>query len=343
MSIDHDQYLKVRKNVGLFDATNSYGRLFARGKDALDLLHRMSTNDLKPLEQAKGQAVLTILTNEKGRFIDVLKVVRDSAGDTLLITSKDKEESIIQWLDKFTIMEDARFELATEKIAQFLICGPKAISIVRQYASQESIEESRASVFDLQIESIPATFVKAPSLAGNAWFVLTAVDTASSVWSKLEANVLGRGGAIFDSELFEVLRIENGTPVAPNEINEKHNPLELKLALEAVSFTKGCYIGQEVIARLDAQDKVQRQLVGLRFQDGSPAIGNRISDEALVGVNPLGDEIGDVTSIAHSPANGAIGLGYVRAKYANLGTIVSVKDNEGHKLPAMIVTLPFDV
>ena len=106
-------YFRVRKNVGLFDATNSYGRLFAKGNDAIDLLHRMSTNEMKPLEEAKSQAVLTALLNEKGRFIDVLKVVRDCNGHVMLIASKGSEESIIRWLDKFTIMEDARFVPAT--------------------------------------------------------------------------------------------------------------------------------------------------------------------------------------------------------------------------------------
>jgi tRNA-modifying protein YgfZ len=342
MSIDCDQYQKIQSSAGLFNATNNYGRLFARGKDSIDLLHRMSTNDMKPLEQAKSQAVLTVLLNEKGRFVDVLKVVRDSNGEVLLITSKGLEETVIRWLDKFTIMEDARFEPATEKIAQFLICGPKANSIVSKYAGQDLTEASRTNVYDLQIDSIPATLVKAPSVAGMAWFILTEVETSSKVWHKLEADVLSQEGGIFDSELFELLRIENGTPIAPNEINEKHNPLELALSSEAVSFTKGCYIGQEVIARLDAQDKVQRKLVGLHFPNGTPAIGNKISDEALMGVNPPGDEIGEITSIAYSPSNGNIGLGYIRAKYANPGQVISVKDSNANKLSATLVQLPFE-
>ncbi len=337
-----DVYFRVRDHAGLFDATNSYGRLFARGKDAIDLLHRMSTNDLKPLEEAKSQAVLTILLNEKGRFVDVVKVVRGSKGDVLLITSKETEDTIIRWLDKFTIMEDARFEPATEKIAQFLICGPKAIAIVSQYAGQDLTDATRTSVYNLQIDSTPATLVKAPSIAGDAWFILTASDTASKVWSKLESDVSAHDGAIFDSQLFEILRIENGTPIAPNEINEKHNPLELALATEAVSFTKGCYIGQEVIARLDAQNKVQRTLVGLKFVDAMPNIGDRISDESLIGT-PLGEEIGEITSVTHSPSNSNIGLGYIRAKYANPGAVVSVKDGVGNTLPATLVELPFHV
>ncbi|MFI5202253.1 MAG: YgfZ/GcvT domain-containing protein, partial [Candidatus Kapaibacterium sp.] len=227
------------------------------------------------------------------------------------------------------------------KIHQFLLCGPNATSILSQYA-QESITESRTHVYDLHFESAQVTLVKGPSLAGNGWFILTSAENAPLIWDRLSQDVTAGEGAIMDDELFEVLRIENGTPTAPNELNEKHNPLETPVASEAVSFTKGCYIGQEVIARLDAQQKVQRQLVGLKFNDKVPNIGDRISDEALLGT-PLGDEIGDVTSIVVSPANGAIGLGYVRAKYANPGTVVSVKDSMGNKLPATLVQLPFNV
>ncbi len=340
MVISQIAYRKVHESVGLFDASRSFGRLFARGKDAIDLLHRMSTNDLLPLQAGKSLSALTALTNEKGRIVDVLKVVRDEMGDVALITSKDKEQTVIQWLDKFTIMEDARFELATDKLAQFLICGKNANSILRKYAGQDLEGASNTAVFALHVGEANATLVKGPSLAGNGWFILTSRDSANIVWKQLEAGVLASGGAVMDEDLFEVLRIELGMPLAPNELNEKHNPLETTIAKDAVSFTKGCYIGQEVIARLDAQGKVQRQLVGLTFGDGVPTIGNRIADEALAGT-PLGEEIGEVTSVAISPAHGGIGLGYVRGKYANPGTIVSVKDSTGNILSATLVMLPF--
>jgi tRNA-modifying protein YgfZ len=339
--INANVYERVSTSAGLFDATHSFGRLYARGKDALDLLHRMSTNDIQPIGTSKGQAVLTALLNEKGRFIDVIKLVRDHSGEALLIASKGKEEAIVQWLDKFTIMEDARFERATEDISQFLVCGPKANAMLRNYASSE-ITNSRDVVWNLLINSIPATLVKGPSLAGNGWFILSSKEHAEILWNELENQIRNNSGVTIGEEVFEVLRIENGTPIAPNEINEKHNPLELPLASETVSFTKGCYIGQEVIARLDAQDKVQRKLVGLKFSKGMAYIGDRISMESLIGT-PLGDEIGDVTSVANSPAYGPVGLGYVRAKYANPGTEVSVKTTEDNSLSATIVTLPFYV
>src|ERR1035437_8749860 len=104
MPVDLTNYTKVRERTGLFDATNPYGRLFARGKDVMDLLHRMSTNDLKALETEKSRAIPTVLTNEKGRFVDLLSIIRDERGEIVVILSKDKEDAVIQWLDKFTIM-----------------------------------------------------------------------------------------------------------------------------------------------------------------------------------------------------------------------------------------------
>jgi folate-binding protein YgfZ len=341
MAVNLSDYGKALKVAGLFDASRHYGRLFAHGKDALDLLHRMSTNDLKPLEAAVSVAALTVLTNEKGRFVDVIKVVRDETSDVLLITSNDKEQSVIQWLDKYVIMEDARFESASDRIVQFFLCGPKATGLLQAYVHSDLSQGSRSNVYGGRMGNAPVTITKGPSLAGAGWFIFSAAENKEQLWSQLQSDVLDASGAVLDNELFETLRIENGTPVAPNELNEKHNPLETPLAHEAVSFTKGCYIGQEVIARLDAQGKVQRKLVGLKFNDRLPQTGDRISAQGLQS-NPLGDEIGDVTSVTVSPRHGMIGLGYVRGKYANPGTVLSVQQADGNTLQASVVTLPFE-
>lgn len=328
MSIDSDQYLKVRNNVGLFDATHSFGRLFARGKDAIDLLHRMSTNDVKPLEASKPQAILTALLNEKGRLIDVVKVVRDNAGEILLITSKDKEQTVSAWLDKFTIMEDARFVNATEMVSQFEIVGPKAASLMQAY-SEDAMDG--VDVWGVQIAEVRAIIWK---VSNSRYSILTLKENAQAVWNALKKDVLATEGSIIDDTLSEILRIEEGIPIAPNEINEKHNPLELPIASEAISFTKGCYIGQEVIARLDAQDKVQRKMMGLKFSGEGAAPGDRLAMEGID--SPLGNEVGDVTSVANSPKYGFIGLGYVRGKYANAGQRVRAGSED-----AIIVDLPF--
>src|SRR5579871_6993154 len=96
-------YAAVRNNIGFYDASRTYGRLFAKGKDAIDLLNRMSTNDMTAMEASKGLAIQTFLTNEKGRIVDLLMVIKDEAGEAMLVTSAGREATVIQWLDKFTI------------------------------------------------------------------------------------------------------------------------------------------------------------------------------------------------------------------------------------------------
>jgi folate-binding protein YgfZ len=131
------------------------------------------------------------------------------------------------------------------------------------------------------------------------------------------------------------LRIEAGIPLAPSELNEKHNPLETTL-VQAVSWTKGCYIGQEVIARLDTYDKVQRHLMGIEigetFHNGSLAIPIANADN---------EQIGEITSIAFSPSlKKSIGLAFIKTAFA----IPEMRTKVGEeKIDGKLVKLPFEI
>jgi tRNA-modifying protein YgfZ len=328
-----ETYSAVQNNVGLFDASNAFGRLFARGKDALDLLHRMSTNDMQPLETKSG-ATQTFLTNEKARIIDLLTVIRDDNGEVLFVTSAGKEETVIQWLDKFTIMEDARFVRATEEIAQFGLFGPRAGDIIRAFTDIDLGKMPLWTVTSIQIGDKPATLFKSGQrIAESGWWIFTHRESAEEVRAVLNAYIEKNEGAIIDDTLFEILRVEAGLPKSPNELNEKHNPLETSLAHTAVSFTKGCYIGQEVIARLDSYDKVQRHMMGVEFT----------SEGAMGPIVAAENEIGEVTSVVQSPQfSQPIGLAYIRSAHANPGSTITVNAPDG-PAQASLVKLPFNV
>ena len=341
MQVDRLAYSRIYNQLGVFDASQTFGRLFGRGKDVLDLLHRMSTNDLKPLESELGRAALTVLTNEKGRVVDVLTVIRDETGQVMLVTSAGKEEVVTQWLDKFTIMEDAYFSRATERIQQFAVYGPRANDLLRAYTNENLITMPQMGVLGIQIANAPATLLKAQRIAESGWWIFVANEHAQSVKQQLESDVQATGGTVISNELYEVLRVESGIPKAPNELNEKHNPLETTL-VSAVSFTKGCYIGQEVIARLDSYDKVQRHMMGLEFEISDDAIREAVLPLKIQ--NAIGDEIGEVTSIVNSPGlEKIIGLGYVRAAHANPGSKVQILLQEHSSYTAALVKLPFDL
>ncbi|MEK7729006.1 MAG: folate-binding protein YgfZ, partial [candidate division KSB1 bacterium] len=131
------------------------------------------------------------------------------------------------------------------------------------------------------------------------------------------------------------LRILQGIPMVEHELTEEYNPHEVGL-YSLINFEKGCYIGQEVVARLDTYQKVQRQLVGVKLDAEPHACAN-----ATLWVDE--EEIGKLTSIARAPeGNGAIGLAIVRKQYAQHGTRVAVRTSRGDSLNAALVELPFE-
>jgi folate-binding protein YgfZ len=145
--------------------------------------------------------------------------------------------------------------------------------------------------------------------------------------------------SVFDFKLvgedaYEKFRIEKGIPAVPNEINDIYNPYEAGLINE-VSFTKGCYIGQEVIARLETYDKVQKILSGVIFETQDvPSVSLLIID----GKN----EVGKITSVAYSPLyKKAIGLTYLKKEYNNNGKVFVAKSEEGLEYPVTLTNLPF--
>lgn len=326
-----DTYTKAHSTIALFDASAAYGRVDALGADALDLLHRMSTNDLLPLIGKPGVGSQTVLTNEKGRIIDHLIVL--SRGDSaLLVTSGGHEEQVIAWLDKFVIMEDARFVKKTDEIAHFLVFGPQALSVLQAITGQNLISLENFHSIELELAGTPVTLQKTQRIIESGFAIFTSVENRDNVKSFLIDQIEAAGGAEIDGEVFEVLRIEAGLPIAPNELNEKHNPLETTL-VQAISWTKGCYIGQEVIARLDTYDKVQRHLMGVVLSNGEV-----LSADTHVSVAD-GTEVGSVSSAAYSPSLGkSIGLAFIKTAYANPNASVSIGNAE-----ATLVKLPFEI
>jgi folate-binding protein YgfZ len=230
-------------------------------------------------------------------------------------------------------MEDAKFVRATETIAQFGLFGPRSNDVLRAYTDQNLAAMPQWTVSGITIGNKPATLLKAQRMAESGWWLFAHSDSAEAIRNALTTAVEQNEGAIISDDLFEILRIEAGLPKAPNELNEKHNPLETTLAQTALSFTKGCYIGQEVIARLDSYDKVQRHMMGVQFST-SGATGAIMVAEA---------EIGEVTSVVTSPQfSTPIGLAYIRSAHANPGATISVNTAEG-PVHATLVKLPFNV
>ena len=308
------EYSAINDAAALHDSSYT-GRLKATGDDALDLLNRLSTNGIVNL--APRQWAPTILTTDRGRILDLLGVV--NTGDyTLLITSPDCQQAVIDWLDKYTIMEDLTVEDISEETALFTVCGPDSPAAVARAAG---LEPDAAGLDNLGPYSIlhcetgghETVVLRRPMGQIAAFDVLVSSEGAAQVWEALAAS----GATPVGTEAFNAALVHNGIPRHGREMGDDFNPLEAGL-IGSVDFAKGCYIGQEVIARLDTYHKVQKYLVRLSFSRDA-----QVEEGATLELD--GRNVGQVTSLSALPSTGELaGLGYVRTASANPGQTLTL-------------------
>jgi len=305
-----NEYLAAASDVAVHDI--SYvGRLHAIGADALDLLNRLSTNKVDEL--ASGQGAPTILTTDSGRILDLIQVV--NMGDhTLIITSPELQQTIIDWLDKYTIMEDLEVEDHTTGDTMLHLLGPNS----RQWLERARVDLDGLSpygVVSTEIAGVAVHVIDKPFGRLPGFALLLSNQDAPSLWN----HMMGAGVTAVGTEAYETVRVENAVPTYGNEMGEPYNPLEAGL-IGSIDFAKGCYIGQEVIARLDTYQKVQKHLVTLRFStESTPSQGSGLVQDGRV--------IGRVTSLGSIPnADAVIGLGYVRKAFASEGTRLELEE-----------------
>ncbi|MGQ0614028.1 MAG: CAF17-like 4Fe-4S cluster assembly/insertion protein YgfZ [Planctomycetaceae bacterium] len=262
----------------------SRGRLIVGGRDRRDLLHRLATNDVLGLVAGQGRSCC--FCTPKGRMID-WTVLLDRGTDLLLLSGNP--ERLSGHIQQYTISEDltVRSYIAVELV----VCGPAARAFL-------GVELEPYCHTTKRLGEVEVLIARIEPLLGDAYAVL-APDAV------LLRQTLASQGRLLSPEQERLARIRAGIPAFPEEVNEDHNPWEAGLHA-AVSLTKGCYIGQEVIARLRTYDKVQKRLVGLRL-DAPREAGSPLLVE--------GREVGRITSSV-----GALAMGYVQVESSAPGT-----------------------
>jgi folate-binding protein YgfZ len=252
------------------------------GPESLDLLQRISTNDVSKLNA--GGTIQTVLTNDKGRIVEVISVL-DQTGSGLLVVGQAKDSSAVrQWIEKFIIMEDITVVELSDEFVHFMLYDAMSITgnATRRPAPYTGrfIEETLASVQLTHVLVPKASSGEVMQWLSDADFVQCAHQD------------------------YEEYRVMNGIPGFPQELSSSYNPLEAGLQ-PLVSFTKGCYVGQEVVARLDTYKKVQRQLTRFKLDE----LPLDLPEQIYVG----GKEWGNITSaVQMSDTREFRGLGYVK-------------------------------
>ena len=301
----------LTQGIGLLD-TSHVGRIKATGPDVLDLLNRISTNEVENL--APGTGAHTILTTDKGRILDLIWVYNSGDG-FLILTSPQTSPRVIEWIDKYTIIEDIELEDATHSTGMVSLVGPQLPDFVAKtflgaFVDQDSIAGSTLGSASVRV--VRRTLGQLP----RADIIFQAED-AAEVWSSL----VSLGAAPAGQKAYHAARVQAGAPEGGVDMSESYNPLETGL-WGSISFTKGCYIGQEVIARLDTYQKVQKNFVSLQLPPGAECgVGSKLVAD--------GRQVGLVTSVVPlSDGSGSVGLGYVRPELTEPGTTVRLEGGD---------------
>ena len=303
------------------------GILLLTGEDARDLLNRLSTNLIDP-DAPAGEVAVTVLTSDRGRIVDLVYVIH--RGDhQVMLTSAGQQQNVIDFLDKYTIMEDLEVEDITDHISLLRLTGPDAADLLAQVSEDGVLDDGVLDdgVLDDGVLAVePPADPDDPERPPTRYLLADDPGDAARIAAALEAA----GAVSISAATAEALRVAQARPAHGSEMSDTYNPLEAGL-IGAIDFHKGCYIGQEVIARLDTYHKVQKYLVSLGF-DADPAQAGALPGSRLV--NDEGAAVGLVTSATVVPAaDGAcvIGLGYVRTAAVQIGgtlQVVSADDAE---------------
>ncbi|HKH64949.1 MAG TPA: glycine cleavage T C-terminal barrel domain-containing protein [Solirubrobacterales bacterium] len=306
------QYRQLREECGLVERAGR-GLLIVSGSEAAEYLQGQLTNDVEAVEP--GDGVYSALLDRKGRMQADMRVLRPGEGPELWLDLEPAGfEAARRHLQMYKIGREVEVRDASEERLLLSLVGPRSVEVAGSAALPEnSCEEiSLAGVECLAI--------------GTGFGIDLLVPTEER--ERVGEALRGAGAVDVSVEATEIVRIEAGRPRFGAEMGTETMPAEAGIVEQAVSFTKGCYIGQETVARLHYKGKPNRHLRGLRFS--SPAQGG----EGL----RLGEkEVGTVGSAAVSPALGPIGLAILRRE-AEPGTTLAVGEDG---VTAEVVALPF--
>ncbi len=321
------EYQIVRQKVGVADLSHQTPFLIT-GKDRIPFLQNIISNDLNPLEQGRG--LYTTLLTAKGRVLSDFHLYR--LPDALLMDVEwTNAKNTFDQLMRFKFRSQIKME--TPAWGRLLVSGPQARPLLETLFGSVPMNDEH-SFFQTESDGATLLCVKQSTTGGEDYHLYLPMEGLEKLWERL----FSAGGAFglqpFGQSALEILRIEAGKLRYGIDIDEHIIPIEAGLEKEAISYTKGCYPGQEVMARIQTYGHVNKQLMGLTIEG---SVLPKREDKIFQGEK----ELGWITSATWSPAAGkVIAMGYVRPQIAIPGTEVEVEIAQSRKT-AQVSALPF--
>ncbi|MGC9526043.1 MAG: YgfZ/GcvT domain-containing protein [Limnospira sp.] len=315
---DAEAIAATQTGAALCDRSH-WGLLRLSGEDRLTFLHNQSTNHVNARQP--GQGCDTVFVTSTARTIDLATAYMTEDG-VLLLVSPNRRRQILEWLDRYIFpMDRVKLQDLGDELASFSLIGPQSSQILEKLGAAVPENLPPGHHWIAELGGAAVRIAAGSGLAAPGYTLIVPAEAAADLWAALtDAGAIPAGDRVW-----ERLRIEQGRPVPDRELTEDYNPLEAGL-WGTISFEKGCYIGQETIARLNTYNGVKQRLWGIRLR-GDAEPGTAIVLD--------GKKVGQLTSVTETEA-GPFGLAYIRTKAGGPGLTVAVGTTAGE-----IVEVPF--
>lgn len=317
-SSPQEEWAALRGGCGVFDL-GWRAKLVVTGRDRTRWLNGMVTNNIRDL--APGHGVYSFLLNAQGHIQGDMYVF--NRGESFLIdTDRAQVEKLTQLLKKYIIMDQVVLsEAEPSQVTGLGVEGPQSKDVLLR-AGFEPSELAALEIEDRMWNDVAISLVRSLQCGYIIWL---SPQQASAMWEALA----GAGATPVGAEALEMWRIAAGVPRYGVDIHERDLPQETGQE-QALNFSKGCYLGQEIVERIRSRGAVHRRFTGFSFKGSAPPAGTKIERE--------GREVGEITSVTVLPSSEAIGLGYLRREAGGPGTTLEVGG-----LRATVSDLPFNI
>lgn len=310
-----EEYGILRSSAGLYEATWR-AKIVVTGEDRVRWLNGMITNNVRDL--AVGRGVYSFVLNPQGRIQGDLTAF--NRGDyLLLVTDESQAEALTAWLDRYIIMDDVELANVSEKLASIGLKGPKAAAVLRSGGFPADL--APLEVTDATWNNVGLSVARGANESFPEFEIWFAPENTGAVWNALSSA----GAKPVGYEALELFRISSGTPAYGQDIRDRELPQETGQQ-HALHFSKGCYIGQEIVERIRSRGNVHRNFSGFTLsQPVDP--GTKLLQD--------GKEVGELTSVGELPSKQVVALGYIRREAAVYGAALAAGSASAtlHPLP----------
>jgi folate-binding protein YgfZ len=323
-----EEYRAAREAVAIFD-TNWHTIVELSGPDRVRYLNAIVSNDVKSLGEGRG--TLALLLKPQGHILAELEIY--ALQDRLLVLSHASvRERTVATLDKFIIMDDVTLSDVTDRFGSLAIEGPRAGTVIAEACGLALEGFSEHAIAEVEIDGVACHLIRHSHFGFPGAEIIAPRERLALLWRNLHASVIAQHGAAIGTRAVNSLRLEAGIPWFPDDFNDSVIPHEAALEATHISFSKGCYTGQEIVERVRSRGQVNRRRVQLKFSTAEPPgplTRLRAHETETQSAQPAesalaeAKEVGIVTSSAFSPAaNTSIGMAYVRREQNSPGSVL---------------------